>query len=80
MWEMKSLYNTGMILTFPRRDNFWIAAFIRELHWIFSSHADWEYSEPAPESIKKACGSLLSTLPEEMDAVLYTINIRGLSF
>lgn len=75
LWEMKSLYNTGMILTFQRRDNFWIATFSRELHSIFSSHADWEYSVPVPESIKKTCGSALSTLSKGMDCWVYIINI-----
>lgn len=75
MWEMKSLYNTSMILTFQRRDNFWIAALSRELRWIFSSHADWEYTEPAPESIKKVCGSFLSMLSKGMEVVVYIVNI-----
>lgn len=75
LWEMKSLYNTCMILTFRRRDNFWIAAFSRELLSIFSSHADWEYLEPVPESIKKTCGSTLSMLSKGMDCWVYIINI-----
>lgn len=75
MWEMKSFYNTGMILTFWRRHNFWIAAFSRKLHSIFSSHAAWEYSEPAPESKKKACSSHLSRLSKGMEAVVYSPNI-----
>lgn len=75
MWKMKSLYNTGMSLTFWRRNNFWIAAFSGKLHSIFSSQAVWEYSEPAPESIKKACGSLLSMLSKGMKAAVYSTNI-----
>lgn len=77
MREMKSLYNTGMILTFWRRDNFWKAALSRELdlnihlksRWLrIFRYCTWKHQK------KKPLGSLLSTLSKWMDAVVYTIN------
>lgn len=61
MWEMKSLYNTSMILTFSGRDKLWIAAFSRGIFTrFFSSHADSEYLEAALESGWSSPLSMLS--------------------
>lgn len=61
MREMKSWYNTGMILALPRRDNFWTTSFTE----YSKSRTDWQYLE--------ACSSLRSALSTEADAVVCSI-------